>query len=85
MQTVAQAEQRFETLLKKSTELRATAVGQYEGFKPEALAGTLWAAYNAVTEVSDWREGKNAAESSLWGARAAEKGRAYAEAVKILG
>lgn len=40
-------------------------------------AGTVWAVYNGCTEVSDWRPGRNAAESTLFGARAEEKALAY--------
>lgn len=82
--SVQQAEQRFEALLQRSTNLRETAVARYVGFDPNRLANTVWAAYNAVTEVSDWREGRGAEESTLWGARAAEKGRAFQAAVKLL-
>lgn len=50
---------------------------RYDVFKPADMRGTAWAAYNAVTEVADWREGRNADFSALMGGRAAEKARAY--------
>lgn len=43
-----------------------------------AIAGTVYAAYQAVTETSDWREGKGDSDySTLLGPRAAEKSRAF--------
>jgi len=84
VQTIQIAEERFEQLLKKQANLRETAFARYSGFNPKDMQGTLWAAYNSVTEVSDWREGRNADESCLFGARAAEKSRAFAASVAIL-
>lgn len=85
MASVAAAEERFEQLMKRTVELRSTAKAQYSKFEPTNMQGTLWAAYNACTEVSDWREGRGAAESSLFGNRATEKGHAFAAAVELLG
>jgi hypothetical protein len=55
-----------------------------EAFDPANLRGTVWAAYNAVTEVSDWREGRNADESALFGSRAQEKSRAFNAAYALV-
>jgi hypothetical protein len=42
-------------------ELREAAWEQFDAFEPSDLRGTAWAAYNAVTETSDWRgDGKTA-------------------------
>ncbi|MDD5305203.1 MAG: DUF932 domain-containing protein [Elusimicrobia bacterium] len=82
--TIAEAEERFEQLMQRQVKLRDTARTQFDKFLPNNLRGTVWAAYNAATEVSDWREGRGAAESCLYGTRAAEKGRAFAEAVKVI-
>ena len=57
--------------------------GGFEHFEPAHLRGTAWAAYNAVTEVADWREGRGADASALFGGRAKEKSRAY-EAAMVL-
>ena len=63
---------------------REAAHQQFEEFEPTRLAGTVWAAYNAATEVSDWRKGRNAAESSLYGSRAQEKSRAFAASLQLV-
>lgn len=84
MAQTALAEKQFETLCARNAELRETAVATYSSFEPASLQGTAWAAYNAVTEVSDWRKGsKNSAESSLIGQRAAEKNRAFDAALAV--
>ena len=70
-----------ETILK----LRETAMERFEAFDPPNLRGTAWAAYNAVTEVADWREGRGADESALFGGRAKEKSRAYEAAFNLVG
>jgi hypothetical protein len=64
--------------------LREAAKERFEAFDPPRLRGTVWAAYNAVTEVADWREGRNADESALFGGRAKEKSRAYAAAMELI-
>jgi len=66
--------------------LRATGVQQFEAFDPAHLRGSVWAAYNAVTEVSDWREsfGSDVGASVLFGNRAKEKQRAYAHALALI-
>jgi len=48
------------------------------------FAGTVWAAYNASTETSDWREGKgNVDYSTIFGPRAKEKVRAFKTALEL--
>ena len=64
--------------------LRTAAQESFEKFNPSHLRGTVWAAYNAVTEVADWREGRNADESAVIGTRAKEKGRAYMAAAALI-
>lgn len=53
-----------------------------------ALANTAWAAYNAVAECADWRNGRNndtsTANSILFGGRAKEKTRAFNAAIKMV-
>lgn len=46
-----------------------------------AIGNTAWAAYNAVVEFADFREGTEVYKSALFGARAAEKKRAFAQAL----
>jgi hypothetical protein len=65
-------------------ELRTVARERFEAFDPPNLRGTVWAAYNAVTEVADWREGRGADESALFGGRAKEKSRAYMAAMELV-
>lgn len=64
--------------------LMDASLERYEVFEPAAMRGTAWAAYNAVTEVSDWREGRGADASLLIGGRAQEKARAYAAAATLM-
>ena len=84
LESVTKAKETFDRLMQKSAELRDTARTRYVGFDPERLAGTVWAAYNVVTEVADWREGRGAALSSLYGTRAKEKSRAFAQALTLV-
>lgn len=59
---------------------REAATEMFERINDEhsAIAGSVYAAYQAVTEASDWRDGKGDADySTLLGPRAAEKSRAF--------
>ena len=48
------------------------------------LARTVWAAYNACTETSDWREGRgNVDHSAVFGPRSQEKVRAFKTALDL--
>jgi len=70
---------------KARVEARRSAVQDRFGvFEPRNLRGTLWAAYNAVTEVADWREGSGADVGSLWGGRAREKAAAFGAAMQLV-
>ena len=66
--------------------LRQAGYEMYEKLSDEfdRIAGTAWAAYNAVTETSTWREGPNADESVMLGVRADEIGRAYDKAMTLV-
>lgn len=77
-------EERWEKQCENVQALRTAAQESFERFNPAHLRGTAWAAYNAVTEVADWREGRNADESALVGGRAKEKGRAYMAAAALV-
>lgn len=81
---LSKEQEKYDAGIDKVNELRAAARESFESFNPPKLRGTLWAAYNAVTEVADWREGRNADEGALVGARAKEKGRAYEAAMLML-
>lgn len=76
-----QYDRQCETVLR----LRETARERFEAFDPPNLRGTAWAAYNAVTEVSDWREGRGADQSALFGGRSQEKSRAYEATALLVG
>jgi uncharacterized protein DUF932 len=77
-------QERYDKQCENVLRLREEAQKRFEMFEPVKLRGTAWAAYNAVTEVSDWREGRNADEGALFGARAKEKSRAYEAAVSLV-
>jgi hypothetical protein len=80
------AEDSFEALLERRHELRQVARERYAQFEPTRLRGTAWAAYNAVTEVADWREGPegSVAASTLFGSRAKEKQMAFVKTLEIV-
>lgn len=66
--------------------IREGAKVLYQKFGEEhsQFAGTVWAAYNACTETSDWREGKgNVDYSAMFGPRAQEKVRAFKAALEL--
>ena len=70
----------------RADSLRVAGYQMYEKLQDEfnRIAGTAWAAYNAVTETSTWREGPNADESVMLGVRADEIGRAYDKAMTLV-
>jgi hypothetical protein len=58
--------------------------GKFNDEQPQ-LGNTVWAAYNAVTELADWREGEETVPvSALFGARATEKRRAFNAAAAVI-
>lgn len=79
------AEEQYAKQCEQAVRLRSVASERFHLFDPPALRGTAWAAYNAVTEVSDWREGRGADTSLLFGSRAQEKSRAFAAAYEMIG
>lgn len=67
---------------------RSGAMELFEKFNDEFpdTAMTAWAAYNAVVECSDYRNGgKNVAQSLMFGDRAREKRRAFQAALSVVG
>ena len=88
-QTIMDAERAMESWVQASDrvlKVREGAKVLYEKFNDEhpPLAGTVWAAYNASTETSDWREGRGSVDySTLFGPRAQEKVRAFKAAVEL--
>jgi len=84
--SMVDAQERHDKHCEKMGRLREAALEQFERFEPESMRGTLWAAYNGVTEIADWREGhgKNVDRSTMFGSRAAEKSRAFAECMAIV-
>lgn len=77
-------QERYDRQTDQVLALRQAARDRFEAFEPANLRGTAWAAYNAVTEVADWREGRGADESAIFGSRAKEKSRAYEAAFALL-
>lgn len=65
--------------------IRDAARVSFEEFNPTHLRGTVWAGYNAVTEVADWREGRNADLAAFCGSRRDEKVRGFEAALKLVG
>ena len=70
----------------RAVTLRTAAKTLFEKINDEypMIAGTPWAAYNAVVESADYRRGtETVQESALFGARAAEKKRAFHAAMEV--
>lgn len=66
---------------------RSAAVWLFEKISDEypGIAGTAWAAYNAVVESADYRNGSDTVPTStLFGARAQEKRRAFKAATQFI-
>jgi hypothetical protein len=84
LQSLVEAEERWQRRTESMAQRREAAHEQYEVFEPAELRGSIWAAYNAVTETSDWRKGRGSAVGSLYGNRAAEKSRAFVKALSIV-
>lgn len=84
LEAIQAAEETYQRNCETVTKLRGAAIERYEAFEPSAMRGTAWAAYNAATEVSDWREGRGADESLLYGTRAQEKSRAFSKALALV-
>lgn len=82
---LSNAQEAYDRRVDMVNALRQTARERFEAFEPAGLRGTAWAAYNAVTEVADWREGRGADQSAVLGGRAAEKTRAYEAAMVLIG
>lgn len=78
-----EAQDQYDRQCKQQANLRGAAGDSFVDFQPSRLGGTIWAAYNAVTEISDWREGRNADQSAIFGQRAKEKERAFVKALEI--
>jgi hypothetical protein len=60
------------------------------GQKFPAIGGTVWAAFNAVTELTNWRDAKGqdykrTDQSVVFGSRADEGMAAYKMAMKVVG
>jgi hypothetical protein len=78
------AEEKFARDKETVEKLIATCREREEAFEPARLRGTAWSAFNAVTEIADWREGRNADESALLGSRSREKARVYSAAMVLV-
>jgi len=82
---ITQDQQAYERRQERRTALISEAGRRFDQFEPTAQRRTLWAAYNTVTEMADWRQGRAADQGSLWGERAREKARAFAAATDLAG
>lgn len=76
----------FERKLERAETIRAGMREAYEGINESypQIAGTVWAGVNGITEVSNWRNGRNADSSVIFGDRAGEGRRAYVAARKLV-
>lgn len=85
-QKLVEAQESYDKGVQKAEALQDAAFERFEAFEPSRLGGTAWAAYNAVTEIADWREGRGEVEqSTVWGPRAKEKARGYVATAEIVG
>lgn len=80
------AEREFARAKERAQALRIGGYEMYEklcdDFNP--VAGTAWAAYNAVTELATWREGPQADSALMFGVRSQEIQRGYEAAAKLV-
>jgi hypothetical protein len=84
LNSLVNAQEGYDREVERIRTMREAGAERFEAFEPRDLGGTIWAAYNAVTEVADWRgDQKNLGESVLIGSRAAEKTRAFGAAMKV--
>lgn len=84
-ESARQKEKHYSYLEERSAGRRDYATLLFNKINDEypAIANTPWAAYNAVVEAADYREGSgDIAQSALFGSRAKEKTMAYAAAMK---
>ena len=80
---------RYDYAMSRILEFRSTTKGLYNRITDEypEIAGTAWAAFNAVTESADYRRGnsiESVSMSTLFGSRAAEKTRAFTRAMSMV-
>ena len=81
---ILKAQETYDKAKDRTVVLRTASKERFELFEPRNQRGTVWAAYNAATEVSDWREGRNADEGTVWGGRAREKAHAFTAATALV-
>ena len=88
-QAIMDAEAAMESWITSTDRVRQIRDGArvlYSKFNDEhpQFARTVWAAYNAATETSDWREGRGDVDHSVvFGPRAQEKVRAFRVATEL--
>ncbi len=88
-QAIMDAETAMESWVTSTDRVRQIRDGArvlYSKFNDEhpQFARTVWAAYNAATETSDWREGRGDVDHSVvFGPRAQEKVRAFRAATEL--
>jgi phage/plasmid-like protein (TIGR03299 family) len=77
-----ESRERWEYYVGRAESMREHAQARYDVFgETSKLGGTVWAAYNAVVEVEDFRRGSNAPLSAVFGPRATTKKRAFEAAI----
>jgi len=77
----SQANSLWEYYCTRAQTLRDASMDLYHKFNDETpkTANTAWAAFNAIVESADFRNGsESVAESAIWGPRSSEKKRGFA-------
>ena len=76
-------EHAYQVELKRAEALQLSAGSLFvDEYAATPIGGTAWGVVNAVTEVSNWREGPHADRSVMFGVRRDEGQRAYAKALE---
>ena len=79
LESLKDVQEKYDYMRDRVVDLRGGAMEVYEHFNDTSkLGGTLWAVYNSIVEVEDFRKGrKGADQDAVFGARAATKRRAF--------
>lgn len=78
------SEGQFMSNRERARRLQEAAEIRLDQMEPSWARGTVWGAFNAATEVAEWRDGANAELSAFAGARQAEKQRAFNAAYELI-
>ena len=87
LQSGGEVREKWERQKERTETLRNAAFGMYGGIntKYPEIANTAWAGWQAITEVSNWREGPNADQSIFFGVRNQEMARGLKAVADLVG